>query len=692
MAADAPKATKVIDPALRHRAGQTYPNPLAPTPGKPEFAASVVTADGKEIPAADPTITRVALACMNTNAVHGGAACHWGGPSAQAEISSAVHALVFQSSDWRKDYNLANDAGHAENGIYALKANYRFAGVDWQGLKHFRSVKSSLTGHGESHLFPEGVMVSNGPLGSTLPITQGLAMADRLANLNRTTICLTTDGGMMEGEAREALAAIPGLAARGLMAPFVMVLSDNNTKLSGRIDDDSFSMLPSFEALASLGWTVVRVADGHDLQKVFSAVESAVKRAKLDPTRPIAVWVKTIKGYGVKATEASASGGHGFPLKNGSQLRAFVTEFWTRAGRKIEDLPAVFNAWIAELEAEQAAKDAKAKAAPAAAKAPSDKIQAGFPKAMIAAAKAGAPVVCVSADLQGSTGVAPFHAEFPQFSFDVGIMESDMVSAAVGFSKQGYIPVVDTFAQFGVTKGLLPLCMGSLSQSPVLAAFTHIGFQDAADGASHQSLMYLSMTSGVPGVVPYLPATAEEAEWAMGYAIKQFQVERAKGHHPDSVLFFCGRENFPISIKPQGANYEWGKAMVVADTTAGMQKSVTISASGSMVSLAMKAAESLKADGIGAIVLNNAMPSRPDLAAHTAALAKTGGRLISVEEHQKIGGAGAMLLAALTEKGIAVKPSILAVNGEFGRSAYSAMELYDLHGIGVKGIVAAAKG
>mgnify|MGYP000266993903 CR=1 FL=1 len=57
----------------------------------------------------------------------------------------------------------------------------------------------------------------------------------------------------MEGEAREALAAIPGLAKRQQMGPFVLVISDNNTKLSGRIDKESFSMAPTFASLKDLG-------------------------------------------------------------------------------------------------------------------------------------------------------------------------------------------------------------------------------------------------------------------------------------------------------------------------------------------------------------------------------------------------------------------------------------------------------
>jgi transketolase len=118
---------------------------------------------------------------------------------------------------------------------------------------------------------------------------------------------------------------------------------------------------------------------------------------------------------------------------------------------------------------------------------------------------------------------------------------------------------------------------------------------------------------------------------------------------------------------------------------------VVISANGSMVAHALKACEKLAAEGIGSIVLNNATPNRPDVAAHQAALAKCGSRLVTVEDHQAIGGAGAMLVTALAEAGTTPKLKLLGVRGEFGQSAYTADELYKKHGIGVDGIVAAAK-
>lgn len=684
-------AAAEVPPELRHRAGIAYPNPLAGNPDRsPTFARTVKRLDGSQLKVACPVATRLALACMNMNAVMGGAACHWGGPSAFAEMMSAIHALMFAADDWRQAFNFVNDAGHAENGIYALKANYGFAGLTFDDLKQFRSIESKLTGHGESHLFKDGVMVSNGPLGSGLPISQGLAMADALAAKSRVTLCAISDGGMMEGEAREAVAAIPGLASKGKLAPYVLLVSDNNTKLSGRIDEQSFSMQPSFEALDDLGWQVVRVADGHDLQAVTTAVEQAIADTRANPAKPVCLWLKTIKGFGVEKTEQSSSGGHGYPLKTADDLRAFCLEI-ARRGHDMDHLPPLFEAWVSEIEATARAKAEAAAAAPKANKPKTAKIQAGFPQAMIAAAKNGVPVVSLSADLPGSTGIAPFHAEFPQFSFELGIAESNMVSAAAGFSKQGYVPVVDTFAQFGTTKGALPLTMGQLSQSGCIGVFTHIGFQDAADGASHQSLTWLALSSAIPGVVAYCPATSEEAEWAMAEAIRRFAAARAAGEEPETVLFFCGRENFPLSLKPEGVDYQWGSAMTVADTTAGKGRSVVISANASLVFSALKAVEELETAGIGAVLLNNATPNRPDVAAHQAALARCGGNLVTVEEHQATGGAGSMLATALVGAGVAFQHRLLAVKGVFGQSAYQASELYDLHGIGPAGMVAAAK-
>lgn len=651
----------------------------------PQFSSTVKTGRGEELALASPIATRGLVALMDMQAVIGGAASHFGGPAAFAEMMSAVHGYMFSESEaasknWYEMFHFVNDAGHCENGLYALKANYGLAGLTVDSLKGFRSIESGLTGHGEAHLFPEGVYISNGPLGSGLPQAQGLAAAESMSDEPRLTITAISDGACMEGEAKEAFAAIPGLAEKGKMGPFLCMVSDNNTKLSGRIDDDSFSMKPSFDSLQDLGWEVTFVEDGHNLQTVYTQIEAAAALAKKNPNKPQLLWIKTIKGKGVAKTEESASGGHGFPLKKADEIQAFVEEIYS--GDKVPD---ALNQWAIELTH-------LSKPQSTIEKCPGDrtKIQTGVSEALSTAFEKGHPVVSVSADLQGSTGVAGFRKKYPRAAFEVGVAESNMVNMAVGLSKQGYIPVVDTFAQFGVTKGALPMIMSGLSQAPVIAIYSHTGFQDAADGASHQALTYFAMMSAIPNVDVVCLTCADEAESLISQCIDNFAKTVNEGGVPRSTVFFLGRETYPASFA-EGANYSWGKAQVVSDNSADHKESVALMAVGSLVENALMAQKRLAEEGVGSVVVNPAFINHPDLETINGVLSKTGGKLVTIEDHRVLGGFGSMLSHALSLSGVDFKMKSLGIGDHFGRSAYSSDQLYEKFGLGIGDIVNAAK-
>ncbi|MDD0852080.1 transketolase C-terminal domain-containing protein [Halobacteriovorax sp. GB3] len=639
-----------------------------------KYASEVTDKEGNKIKVGCPMATRALVALMNQHAVIGGAACHWGGPAAFAETMSALHGIMFNSNkQWFEAFNFVNDAGHAENGIYALRANYGFDNLDFKALRGFRSIESKLTGHGEAHLNPEGVFISNGPLGSGVPQAQGLCLADKIIGNDRTTLCVLSDGGSMEGETKEAFAAIPGLAKKNKMNPFVLIISDNNTKLSGRIEEDSFDMEPTFASLSALGWEVETVENGHDLQGLYTTFENSIEKAKKDPTKPIALILKTIKGYGVEATEKSASGGHGYPLKAyDDSLVSFLDEIYKGSA------PEEFKTWANEI---LASKPAPKESAPSSVV--KEKVQPGFARATIAAAKNGLPVFSVTSDLQGSTGIAAFHKEFPTHYVDIGIAESNMVSTAVGLSKQGLIPIVDTFAQFGVTKGNLPLIMAQLSEAPVIGLFSHTGFQDAADGASHQATTYFAATSSIPHTTVVSCSCSKEAELYMEQAINQIKEKRESGKVADSVLFFFGRESHP-SEYVEGLSYEWGKAQMLKEGS-----DVTIVANGPMVQKALDAAKELAQKGINAAVINNAFVNKPDVDLIKKSLAATNGKLITIEDHQLVGGMGAQIVHALKINDVDFKVRTLANNGKFGQSAYKADHLYDLHKLNTEGILEA---
>lgn len=663
---------------------------LATTPQNfPQFSVDAKLKNGTTIKCADPKATRAMVTLMDMNAVMGGAAAHYGGPAAFAELMSATHALMFQDSiqqnkEWYDLYNFINDAGHCENGLYALKANYGFADLTIENLRHFRSIKSKLTGHGEVHLFPEGVLLSNGPLGSAFPQSQGLAMADALSAKPRITITAISDGACMEGEAKESLAAIPGLALTGKMAPYILIISDNNTKLSGRIDKDSFSMEPTFKSLPTLGWEVLELKEGNDLQKCVEVLETAIAMVRKNPLKPIAIQAHTVKGIGTKKTAESASGGHGFPLKGPDELPAFLSEIYDG-----QSIPPAFHTWVEELKK----TESKLKLEKANAPKPTqidEKIQTGVSSAMIQARKEGLPIVSITSDLPGSTGVAGFRKEFPTFSFDVGIAESNMVSVAAGFSKMGYIPVVDTFAQFGVTKGALPLTMAALSEAPIIAVYSHTGFQDAADGASHQGLTYLSMVAGIPNVKAYALTCSDEAHLLMLEAFNHFKTEKAAGRTPCSYIFFLGRENFPKNFG--NIQFNLNKAQILRQSTITTSpKAVTILASGSCLIEAIHAHEFLLRDGIHSTVINPSCLNHIEIETLKSSLAISEGRIITVEDHQLIGGFGAIVAQALAINNVSFEMKSLGVQGHFGQSAYSAAELYKKHNIDCDAICAAAK-
>lgn len=657
---------------------------LASTPASgPKWSVNVKDADGNDVAVADPRATRASVALMDIHAVVGGAACHWGGPAAFAEANSAIHSIIFAADgEWYDSFNYINDAGHAENGVYALRANWGFDNLGLDDIKKFRSIESKLTGHGESHLNPEGVLLSNGPLGSSLPQAQGLALADKVAGNDRTTICVMSDGASMEGEAKEAFAAIPGLAAKGLVNPFVMVVSDNDTKLSGRITADSFSMQPTFEAMDDLGWEVVKVDNGHDLQVVYTAIEKAVADARANSNKPVCVWLKTIKGYGIKATEEHAAGGHGFPLKNGEKAVDWVNEIYGG------EVPAEFTEWANTLRADwEAAEEAK-KAASGGSSAPAvkkDKVQSGLAAGAVKAAQEGYPVYSISSDVQGSTGIAAFQKAIAGRHIEVGIAEANMVSTGAGFSKVGFVPIVDTFGQFGVTKGNLPLTMAALSQAPVIAMFSHVGFQDAADGASHQATTYYAAVSAIPHTVVITPSCAGEAEALMYEAIKRFAEDRKAGKDGESYVFFVGRESYPIHWL-ESPDYKWGKAQVIREGS-----DVVIVGSGVLFSRTLDAAEKLAEKGISATVINNPFTNRVDVETIGAAVEKCGGRLVTIEDHQTICGMGAQISHALSQAGIAHRVKSLGIPGEFGQSAYMAAELYDRYGLNAEKLVESAE-
>ncbi len=191
-------------------------------------------------------------------------------------------------------------------------------------------------------------------------------------------------------------------------------------------------------------------------------------------------------------------------------------------------------------------------------------------------------------------------------------------------------------------------------------------------------------TSAIPHTVVVACSCANEAETLMYEAIKRIAQARERGEDGESVIFFVGRENYPLYFDAS-ATYPWGKAEVLMSGT-----DVVLVACGPLVGDALEAGKKLKEQGVSATVIANPFINRVDLETIGGAVKKCGGRIVTIEDHQIICGMGAQISHALSQAGIAHKIKSLGMTGEFGQSAYVAKDLYEKHGLTATGLVQAA--
>ena len=278
--------------------------------------------------------------------------------------------------------------------------------------------------------------------------------------------------------------------------------------------------------------------------------------------------------------------------------------------------------------------------------------------------------------------------EFPDRFVEVGVAEANMISAGAGFAKTGFIPIIDTFGQFGVTKGNLPLTMSALSQAPVIAVFSHVGFQDAADGASHQATTYFAATSAIPHTVVIACSCADEAE-ALDVRGHQTPGRRPARTAPmASRLSFLSDARIIPSAWMDGAKYPWGKAQVLAEGATWSS-----SPAGRWWDGRSRPGANCASRTSAATVISNAFINRVDVETIGAAVRKCAGRIVTIEDHQidmRHGRAGfprAVAGGHGPSHGVPGHSS-----GEFGQSAWVAEHLYEKHGLTAAKLIEAARG
>lgn len=278
-------------------------------------------------------------------------------------------------------------------------------------------------------------------------------------------------------------------------------------------------------------------------------------------------------------------------------------------------------------------------------------------------------IVVLDADLSKTTKTDIFAKEFPDRFFDVGIAEQNMMGVAAGMATTGLIPYASTFAVFAAGRAYdqvrNSICYPNLN---VKICATHAGITAGEDGATHQMLEDLSMMRTLPNMTVLCTSDDSQTKWAVK------EISKING----PVYLRLARLATPV-IYNGDEKFEIGKGYQFGDGT-----DATVIATGVTVIEALKAQETLKEQGIDirVIDMHTIKPIDKEIIIKAAKETK---KIITIEDHNIIGGLGTAVCEVLSEE-YPTKVIRMGIEDTFGCSG-KAEELMKHFNITAEGII-----
>lgn len=282
-------------------------------------------------------------------------------------------------------------------------------------------------------------------------------------------------------------------------------------------------------------------------------------------------------------------------------------------------------------------------------------------------------LVVLDADLSVSTKSSCFAEKFPKRFFDVGCAEQNLIGVSAGLALSGKVAVACSYAIFASGRAWEQVRnVVAHDNLDVKVVVSHAGLTNSSDGSSHQSLEDIALMRVIPNMHVVVPADYYEAKKAVEAAVQTkgpFYVRLSRSKTP--VLF------------DDGYKFRLGRTVTLADGD-----DACIFACGIMAAEALKAAESLKKEGISARVVD-VHTIKPLNARDIVKNARETGLVVTAEEHSIHGGLGSAIAEVLCKGGIPV--SIVGVRDRFGQSG-KVEELMTEYGLTSEGIKSAVQG
>lgn len=254
--------------------------------------------------------------------------------------------------------------------------------------------------------------------------------------------------------------------------------------------------------------------------------------------------------------------------------------------------------------------------------------------------------VLMTADLATLSGMDRYIRTYPRQFINVGIAEQNMVGVAAGLAAEGYHPVVTTYATFLTMRACEQIrhYMGYM-HLPIVAIGSGAGLSQGYAGNTHYTIEDLSMMRAIPGITIYSPADAAAA-------VKLFELALKKKE--PCYIRLTGNLNCPIVYKEDVDFSQRGYIVCRGEEGRGP---ITIMACGTMVATALQVAELLSQIGLEATVLD--MYRIKPIDEWAVAMARPTNLIVTIEEHNILGGLGAAVAEVLSSYGHMATPPLL---------------------------------
>lgn len=286
-----------------------------------------------------------------------------------------------------------------------------------------------------------------------------------------------------------------------------------------------------------------------------------------------------------------------------------------------------------------------------------------YGKALSQLTKENKNIIVLDADLSKSTKTCDVKASSPESFYNMGIAEANMVGVAAGLASTGKIVFASSFAMFLAGRAFEQIRNSvAYTNLNVKLCATHSGISVGEDGASHQAIEDLALMRSIPNMKVFSPCDAKETEEIIKYVA-----------NCDGPCYVRLGRLAVDSVNSSNYKFEFGKGVTLREGN-----DCTIITTGSMVQVSLEAQQKLKAEGInvGVINLHTIKPIDTEIILKAA---KETGKIVTVEEHNVVGGLGSAVSEVICEN----HPSLvkkIGINDIFGQSG-KPEELFKEYGL-----------